>query len=317
MPSLVQLEYIVAVADSQHFGKAAQACHISQPTLSQQIRKVEEELGIIIFDRVKKPVVLTPEGESFVEQARLILREHNRLKEMAKNRANEVSGKFQLAVIPTVSTTLVPHFVKFFSENYPKVDLYIDELKTDAILETLRLDQLDAGILATPLPTEGFHEEPLYYEPFKLYLSKGHPLLKKQTCRQSDLDGTGLWLLSDGNCFKDQVLQYCSLPDDNTPIFRNIHFKSGSLDTLRRLVRQGYGYTLIPSFMTSFMGETEVKAHVRSFSTPEPAREISLVTRRGHWKKNITRALRDSILKNLPEGMHAKKSKAIEVLGLC
>ncbi|HLP40751.1 MAG TPA: LysR substrate-binding domain-containing protein [Fibrobacteria bacterium] len=318
MPSLVQLEYIVAVADHRHFGKAARACHVTQPTLSQQVRKVEDDLGILLFDRVKKPVVLTPEGEAFLEQARLILREHRRLKDMAGANSKEVAGAFHLAVIPTVSTALVPQFIERFAVKYPKVELYIDELKTETILESLRHDRLDAAILATPLPVTGFQEDPLYYEPFKLYVSKGHPLARHATCDKSDLDGAGLWLLSDGHCFKDQVVRYCSLAEDSAvPTFRNIHFQSGNLDTLRRLVRQGHGYTLIPAFMTTFMSEAEVKAHVRSFAAPEPTREISLVSRRGHWKQNITRALRESIARTLPEGVRTKADRRMEVLEVC
>jgi len=317
MPSIIQLEYIVAVADGRHFGKAARACHVTQPTLSQQVRKVEEDLNIRIFDRLKKPVVPTPEGEDFVEQARLILREHRRLREITLAKTGEVAGDLRLAVIPTVAATLVPHFIEHFAKKYPKVRLFIDELKTESALEGLRLDRLDAAIMATPLAEDGFREEPLYYEPFKLYISKGHSLLKKASCERKDLDGTGLWLLSDGHCFKDQVVRYCSIADGTAPNFRNIHFQSGNLDTLRRLVKGGNGYTLLPAFMTAFMGESEIKAHVRPFAAPEPAREISLVCRRDHWKKNLTRALRESIMKNLPAGTQVSKSNRLEVLELC
>lgn len=316
MPSLNQLEYIVAVADHRHFGKAARACHVTQPTLSQQVRKVEDDLGIVLFDRVKKPVVPTPEGEAFLEQARLILREHSRLKEIAKG-SREVAGAFRLGVIPTVASTLVPQFIERFAEKYPKVELTIDELKTESILEELRQDKLDAGILATPLPSGGFQEEPLYYEPFKLYVGKGHPLAKKEVCAKEDLDGAGLWLLSDGHCFKDQVIRFCSLTPGAATAFRNIRFQSGNLDTLRRLVRQGHGYTLIPAFMTSFMTEAEAKAHVRAFTAPEPAREISLVSRRDHWKPGIAKALKECILKTLPEGVQRTAGKRLEVLEVC
>lgn len=317
MPSLVQLEYIAAVAEHRHFGKAARACHVTQPTLSQQVRKVEDDLGMVIFDRVKKPVVLTPEGEAFLEQARLVLREHGRLKEIARARSGEVAGEFRLGVIPTVSATLVPQFLERFAGKYPKVDLHIDELKTEDILEALRQDRLDAAVLATPIPGGGFDEDPLYYEPFKLYVSRGHPLARKETCTKADLDGEGLWILNDGHCFKDQVIRYCSIVPERLPAFRNVHFRSGNLDTLRRLVRQGHGYTLIPAFMTSYMGDAEVWAHVRAFAPPEPAREISLVCRRGHWKQSITRALKESILRTLPEGMRTRPGRKLEVLEIC
>jgi len=317
MPSLSQLEYLVAVADLRHFGKAAFACHVSQPTLSQQVQKVEEDLGILIFDRSKKPVMATPEGETFLEQARLILREHKRLFEIAKSHSDDVAGEFHLAVIPTVAVTLIPSFVAHFARKYPKAELFIEELTTEAILEALKLDKLDAGILATPLPEHGFEETPLYYEPFKLYLSKGHPLLSKQACSKQDLQGDGLWLLRDGHCFKDQVLRYCAIDQTSSPQFHNIHFQSGSLDTLRRLVQEGHGYTLIPAYMTAFMSKSEIDAHVRPFQHPEPAREISLVSRRKHWKTKTMKALQASILANLPKEAKELKKERLEILDVC
>jgi LysR family transcriptional regulator, hydrogen peroxide-inducible genes activator len=315
--TLTQLEYLVAVADHRHFGKAAYACHVSQPTLSQQVQKVEEDLGLLIFDRTKKPVMLTPEGEAFLEQSRLILREHKRLFEIAKSKTGELEGEFRLAIIPTVAATLIPGFIAHFARKYPKVELYIEELTTEAILESLGRDKLDAGILATPLPQHGFEEVPMYYEPFKLYLSKGHPLLTKKECLKEDLLGEGLWLLRDGHCFKDQVLRYCAIDESSSPHFKNIHFQSGSLDTLRRLVQEGHGYTLIPAFMTTYMTKPEIEAHVRPFRSPEPAREISLVTRRRHWKSGMIEALRKSIAANLPKEAKELKKEKLELLDVC
>ncbi len=315
--TLTQLEYLVAVSDHRHFGKAAYACHVSQPTLSQQVQKVEEDLGLLIFDRTKKPVMLTPEGETFLEQSRLILREHKLLFEIAKSNSKEVAGEFRLAIIPTVAATLIPGFISHFARKYPKVELYIEELTTEAILESLGRDKLDAGILATPLPQHGFEEAPLYYEPFKLYLSKGHALLAKSACSKGDLQDDGLWLLRDGHCFKDQVLRYCAISEGTQPHFHNIHFQSGSLDTLRRLVQEGHGYTLIPAFMTAYMSKTEIDAHVRPFRAPEPAREISLVSRRRHWKSNMMQALRTSITANLPKEAKELKKEKLELLDVC
>jgi LysR family hydrogen peroxide-inducible transcriptional activator len=278
---------------------------------------VEEDLGILIFDRSKKPVMATPEGEIFIEQARLILREHKQLFEIAKSHSNEVAGEFHLAVIPTVAATLIPSFVAHFARKYPKAELFIEELTTESILENLKRDKLDAGIMATPLPEHGFDESPLYYEPFKLYLSKGHALLAKSACSKQDIQGDGLWLLRDGHCFKDQVLRYCAIDQLATPQFKNIHFQSGSLDTLRRLVQEGHGYTLIPAFMTAFMTKGEIEAHVRPFRHPEPAREISLVSRRRHWKTNLTQALRASIVANLPKEAKDLKKEKLELLAVC
>ena len=318
MPSLVQLEYIVAVADLKHFGKAAEACHVSQPTLSQQIQKAEETLDIVIFDRVKKPIVLTEDGEVILQQARRILREHKRLKELAHEKSDEISGEFRLGIIPTVANTLVPHFVERFAEKYPKVTLLIDELKTSSILQELSEDRLDAGVMATPLSVAGLLEEPLYYETFNVYAAAGHRLLTGTTCRVNNLELSDMWLLQDGHCFKDQVLQLCSLDDaKSAKMLARIQFQGGNLDTLLRLVRQGTGYTLLPAFMIDQMPSDEMKSHVRKFQKPFPAREISMVSRRAHWRRKTVTALKDSILTNLPRCLYRKKAPELRVLDVC
>lgn len=317
MPSITQLEYIVAVADHRHFAKAAKLCNITQPTLSQQISKAEDELGVKIFDRDKKPVLVTQDGAAVIDQARTILREHKRLREISKQNSGELSGPFRIGIIPTVSAMLVPSFVDDFTKRCPKVELFIDELTTESIIKSLQQDKVDAAILATPLGVDGFQEEPLYYEAFKIYASARHPLMKKKNCTQNDLDGQDLWLLRDGHCFKNQVMQYCSINIDDVAPSRNIHFQSGNLDTLTRLIAQGSGYTLIPSFMTSTMSKEEIKTHVLDFSNPQPAREISIVTHRNKWKNKITEAIRQSILDNLPTSVYKSKNKNLEVLDIC
>jgi LysR family hydrogen peroxide-inducible transcriptional activator len=317
MPSLVQLEYIVAVADLKHFGKAAEACHISQPTLSQQIRKVEADLGIVVFDRVKKPIVLTEEGEAILHQARLILREHKHLKELARQKSDEISGEFRLGVIPTVANTLVPQFVERFAQQYPKVTLLIDELKTSSILQELSEDRLDAGLMATPLSAAGLVEEPLYYETFSVYASTGHRLLKGKTCQIDDLDTSDMWLLQDGHCFKDQVMQLLSLQSKSDYSLPRVQFQGGNLDTLLRLVRHGKGYTLLPAFMIDQMSAAEFKTHVRSFHRPFPAREISLVSRRAHWRRKTVIALKDCVLENLSPSLYRKRCPELRVLDVC
>jgi LysR family hydrogen peroxide-inducible transcriptional activator len=317
MASITQLEYIIAVADYRHFGKAAKACHISQPTLSQQIQKVEELCEITIFDRIKKPVVPTLEGEAFLKQARVIVREHKRLLEMSRQNQNAPVGDFRLAIIPTVAPSLIPLFIGQFSEKFPKINLYIDELKTENILEELRHDRLDAAIMATPLGQTGFIEDPLYYENFLLYLSSNHPLSKKTVISESDLDGSEMWLLQDGNCFKDQVVKFCSIKQNDFSILKNIHFRSGNLDTLRAVVRHGSGYTMIPSLMAMNLSHKEMGEQVRTFRTPVPAREISLVYRRDYWKQHLVSALKQTILDCLPSQVALQKSKKIQVLEAC
>jgi LysR family hydrogen peroxide-inducible transcriptional activator len=158
---------------------------------------------------------------------------------------------------------------------------------------------------------------PLYYETFKIFASEGHPLLKKKSCTRKDLEGSHLWLLQDGHCFRNQVLQYCSLKAEETVQPKNIHFQSGNLETLQRLVARGHGYTLIPAFMTSVMSNEELKKHVTHFSNPEPAREISMVTHRNKWKNKIVESIRHSILQNLPDSVQKMTNKSMNVLDIC
>ncbi|MGZ3723386.1 MAG: LysR substrate-binding domain-containing protein, partial [Bdellovibrionales bacterium] len=211
MPSVSQLEYIVAVEKHRHFGKAAEQCHVSQPTLSMQIQKVEEEIGFPIFDRIKKPVVPTAKGLKFIAQAKVLLHEHLKLMDISKNQSEEMSGELRLGVIPTIAPYLLPLFIESFSKEYPNIHLIIDELKTDTIIQLLREDSLDAGILATPLHESGLRERPIFYEPFYLYVAKNHPLNARKRIKEDDLHGDEMWLLQDGHCLRNQVARFCSL----------------------------------------------------------------------------------------------------------
>jgi LysR family transcriptional regulator, hydrogen peroxide-inducible genes activator len=318
MPTLTQLEYVLAVDKHRHFGKAAQACHISQPTLSQQIQKLEDELGVIVFDRIQKPVIPTEDGERMIAQAKVVVREHERLLHLTRVGAQGVQGEFRLGIIPTVSSDLVPLFVERFAQVFPAVELYVEELKTDTILSELRNDRLDAGILATPLPQpQGYKVHPLYYEAFALYLAEGHPLLKKRTLSATDLDGSEMWMLADGHCFRNQIVNFCSLPRGKESVLKNVHFQSGGLDTLRRLVLESRGYTMLPSLMTRRMGQVERERHLRSFRSPEPTREISLVYRRDHWKLGIIAAIEKTIGQSLPEDVDRQRASRHQVLEIC
>lgn len=316
MPTLTQLEYVLAVEKHRHFGQAAKACNISQPTLSQQVQKIEDELGIVIFDRVKKPIVPTDDGTRFLEQAKIVIREHQRLVHLAKKGSDGVSGEFRLAIIPTVATYLIPLFIREFSEAYPDIQLYIDELKTETIIEELKNDRIDGAILATPLH-EDFKEHPLYYEPFSAFLSKGHPLLQKEKITAKDLDETQMWMLKDGNCFKTQVSNFCEIGPEQQSVFKNIHFQSGSLDTLCHVIQKSGGYTLIPALMTKMMNPADVRSYVRPLAAPLPAREISFVYRRDHWKLEIIAALEKTIAKCLPDQVSKKAEKNLVVMEIC
>jgi LysR family transcriptional regulator, hydrogen peroxide-inducible genes activator len=313
MPSLTQLEYIVAVDKYRHFGKAADNCNISQPTLSMQIQKVEEEIGYLLFDRLKKPVVPSQKGQKFIQQARVLLHEHRRLMDLSKLQGSEISGDLRLAVIPTLAPYLLPLFMEDFSKRYPQVHLRVDELKTESIIEALKEDQLDAGLLATPLKEEGIKVRPLLYEPFSLYVSKNHPLAERKRIRESDLKGNEMWLLADGHCFKNQIVRFCSI-DQSDGVFPNVQFAGGNLDTLRNIVRKSKGYTLVPYLFVDTMSDSERRDHVREFEKPAPSREVSLIFRRDQWKSDILTALEQTILKNVPEILKHKDPKAFEIL---
>lgn len=315
MPTWIQLQYALAVDKHRHFGKASQACRVTQPTLSQQLQKLEDELGVILFDRMKKPILPTPEGERFLEQARVVMREQEKLLDIAKlSNTGAVSGDFRLAVIPTVASDLLPLILKPFATAFPHVRLFIEEMKTETILEELAGDRLDSAILATPIEGMDFKIHPLYYEPFFAYFSSGHKLLKQTSISRSDLNASEMWLLQDGHCFKDQVVNFCALPGAGDVALGNIRFQSGSLDTLKRLVQNSSGYTMIPALMAAGLRKPERDAHVRPFRHPVPVREISLIYRRDHWKLGIIRAIEDTVRKNLPDDIHEKPVKGERVL---
>ena len=312
MPTLTQLEYIVTVERLKHFGNAARACHVSQPSLSMQIMKVEDEVGIKIFDRLKKPVLATEKGRRFIEQAKTILREHKKLLDLAKNDAAQLSGDFRLAIIPTLTPYLLPLFIEDFSLKCPNVRLKVDELKTEVIIRELNEDALDAAILATPLNESGIRERPLFYEPFSLYVNATHPLARTKRIREKELDGSDMWLLQDGHCLRNQVVKVCSIKREKG-VFKNVHFEGGNLETLRSLIKTSRGCTLMPRLFLNTLSESEKREFVREFEHPAPHREVSLVYRRDQWKSDILDAIERSILARNPNDLPRKK---IHVIGI-
>jgi LysR family transcriptional regulator, hydrogen peroxide-inducible genes activator len=235
VPTLTQLEYIIAVDKLKHFGRAAESCHVSQPSLSAQIQKVEEDLNVTIFDRSKKPIVTTDLGLKVIEQAKKVLLEHHRLMNLQLN-TDKVQGRFHLAVIPTLSAYIVPLFVESFSKKFPEVELTISENKTSEILELLHEDKIDAGLLVTPIDDSTIEEKFLFYEPFFAFVADSHSFYKKSSLVESDLEGETLWLLNEGHCFRNQVLEICGFKNKNQ-VLNNVTFESGSLETLKNLIR--------------------------------------------------------------------------------
>lgn len=312
--TITQLEYILAVEKFRHFGKAAKACAVTQPTLSMQLQKAEEELQVIVFDRSKNPILPTSEGEKIINQARLVIREYKKIFSIIDASKDEVRGDFRLGVIPTLTPYVVPLFAGAFVQKYPLVNLTIEELKTEEIIELLNRDELDAGLLATPLEGESLIERVLFHEPFSVFASENHPLLKKTRIKDRDLDSTDVWLLNEGHCFRQQVLNICKISKDLGQ-HDNLKFESGNLETLKNMVINNNGYTLLPLLAVNNLS-VEDKKLVRDFQSPVPTREISLVHNRIFLKEKIITALEESIVENLPESLTSLKKKSYEVISI-
>lgn len=305
--TLTQLEYLVALDQHRHFGKAARACHVSQPTLSMQIQKLEADLGVIFFDRSHQPLLPTSEGISLINQARTVLSEARRLTQLSKEDSSEVKGELRLGVIPTIAPYLIPLFVERLSRQFPKLSLSIDELQTHQIITSLENETLDVGLLATPLKTSGLEEQKLFLEPFSLFVRKSHPLSRKKSVSEDDLDGSEMWLLSEGHCLRSQILRFCSLRSSHS-VLKNVRIEAGNLETLQRLVESGSGYTLLPWLATR--QELSSQTQLIPFRAPVPQRQVSLVWRRTQLKRKAIDALTDAIMQSLPkELLELQKSK--------
>lgn len=314
MPTLTQLEYIVAVQKLKHFGRAAKECNVSQPSLSAQIQKVEEELGVTIFDRSKKPVMVTEKGHQLIDQAKRVLLEHKKL--LGIQASDEVlSGSFHLGVIPTLSAYIIPLFLENFAKKYPKVQLTIGEYQTNEIVNKLYDDEIDGAILVTPLYDGQIIERSLFFEPFYAYVSKDHELAKRKFVKDSDLDANTVWLLDEGHCFRDQVIRLCSFKEKNQ-VLKNVTFQSGNLETLKNLVLRGRGYTLLPHLATLNISKAERQHHLKKFVKPIPTREVSLVHSRSFLKEEILKALEEEILSSIPAELMSLKKGTFDVVDI-
>lgn len=307
--TLTQLSYIVAVSQTRNFGLAAKACFISQPTLSMQIQKLEEELEATLFDRSKKPVELTTIGKQIIEQAQIVLQEAFRIEEIIKAEKGEISGVFVLGIIPTLAPYLLPLFLEKFTAKYPEVKLVVEELQTRQIIQKLKKDEIDAGLLVTPLNIKGIVERPIFNEPFMVYLAPNHPLLSLNKISDKDLDLDDIWLLNEGHCFRDQAIAICKKARGKGIKHKNLIFESGNLETLKRLVDQRFGYTLVPSLAVLGMPASEQKKKLRYFRSPVPTREVSLVYSRAFLKKSIIEALYKEIGSSLPTELKQSRAK--------
>lgn len=290
--TITQLSYVLAVAEHQNFTKAAAKCFVTQPTLSMQIQKLEDQLDILIFDRSKKPIELTEVGKKIVTQARNIVNESNRIQDIVDQQKGFIGGEFKLGIIPTIMPTLLPMFLKTFIKKHPKVKLIIEELTTEEIISRINDGHLDAAIAATPLENENIKERVLYFEPFVAYVPENHRLSDKKKIDVSDLDIEDMLLLEDGHCFRDGVINLCKVFKAHTD--DTFQLESGSIETLMKLSNEGLGMTLLPYLHTLDVGD-KTKDNLRHFNSPSPAREVSIIYHKSELKMQIIEAMQDVI----------------------
>ncbi len=293
--NLHQLEYIIALDNYRHFVIAAEHCYVSQPNLTTQIKKLEDEMGVKIFDRDSKPLKPTPAGEQILVKARQILREVAELREFVMDEKESLEGTFTLGVIPTVAPYLLPLFLPQFVRQNPKTNLIIREMQTSEIISALQKGTLDIGLLATPLDERNVREISLFNEPFLLYLPEDHPFTRKNHILPAILDPNQVLVLDEGHCFREQTLKICE-SERNKNNF-GFEYQSGSIESLIRLVDKGVGYTLVPELAVE--NETQ-NGRIRRFDAPEPVREISLAVQGGFTKEALIEALRSCILGAIP-----------------
>ena len=305
--SLVQLQYVLALAEHQHFKKAAEACHVTQPTLSMQLQKLEEQIGLILFDRKAMPIVPTPAGRQVVEQAEKILQEVNKLRQVVGSQKDEISGLFRIGILPTIAPYLLPRIVPSMIDKMPFVSLHASEKTTEQLVKELHGGQLDVGIMITPYDDKLLDFTPVYDEEFVLYVSHRHKLFNKQVIEATEIDPNDMWVLEEGHCFSEQVMNICGRKEGQAGRFS---YKSGSLEALKRLVDKYGGITLLPELATEDFDNNSMK-HVRKLASPYPVREVSIVVHRNFAKmalvEKMKTIIRDSLPFNLQEKNEIKK----------
>lgn len=306
--TLQQLEYIIAVDSHRHFAKAAEHCHVTQPTLSAMIQKLEEELGVRIFDRSTQPVTTTNLGKKIIQQARSVLGNTQHIKEIVAEEQGAISGTFRLGILPTIAPYLLPRFYLRFMDKHPKLDIRMAEMKISEIETALDKGELDAAITATAPENKQLTSQLLYFEEFFGYVSTLEPIFNEKIIRTSDITGKHLWLLDEGHCFRDQLLKFCSLEG----VQSRIAYRLGSMETFMRMVESGQGITIIPELALDQLNTCQQEL-VRPFALPRPTRQIRLVTRHDFVRHTLLELLREEIRNSVPSSMHALKSNQYEV----
>ena len=285
--NLRDLRYLVSLADLRHFGRAAEACHVSQPTLSTQVRKLEEELGVMLVERAPRQVMFTAVGREIVERARRVLADVEQLREAARRTTDPEAGSLRLGMFPTLGPYLLPHVVPGLRARFPRLELLLVEEKTETLLGMLRDGRLDAAVLALPLHDEGLESEFLFEEPFLLAVPAGHALAEATGLRLSQLAREHLLLLEDGHCLRDQALEVCALAGAG----EKEGFRATSLETLRQMVSAGVGITLLPMLAVQPPVPPSASLRIVPFRDPPPSRRVALVWRRSSARSDFLRDL--------------------------
>ncbi|HET6604908.1 MAG TPA: DNA-binding transcriptional regulator OxyR [Xanthomonadaceae bacterium] len=292
------LRYLVALAEHRHFGRAAAACFVSQPTLSTQIRKLEEELGVVLFERAPRRVLLTDVGRQITERAREVLHGVDQIKAVARRQADPEAGTLRLGIFPTLAPYLLPHVVPQLSERFPRLELLLVEEKTESVLRLLREGRLDAGILALPIHDDTLHAEPLFEEPFVLAVPGDHPLARRKRLKLDDLAGESLLLLEDGHCLRDPALEGCQLAGAG----ERGSFRATSLETLRQMVAANVGITLLPVLAVKPPVVQAQNVRLVEFARPAPSRKLAMVWRRSSGMSAFLLRVAGTF-RELPEGL--------------
>ena len=311
MITIIQMEYAVAVDTFRNFAKAAEKSFVTQPTLSMQLKKMEEALGMVLFDRSKHPVIPTEGGKMIIEQMRLVLQEAKKVSRMAREIQSTLRGELRLGVIPTIAPYLLPLFAGPYKQQFPEVHLKVEELITERIEEKLRKDLLDVGIVVTPLHNPAIMEQPLYYEEMQIYSNRQNPLIRQPVIEVKDIASPELWLLSDGHCFRNQVINLCDLQEMESDALP-FDYAGGSIDTLIKIIDKEGGFTLIPE-LAGLELKGERQKQLRHFSDKIPLREVSLVYTRQFAKTRLVESLAESIRASVPQHMlNASRGTLVE-----
>ncbi|MBU2651949.1 MAG: hydrogen peroxide-inducible genes activator [Bacteroidetes bacterium] len=302
--TIQQLEYVIALDNHRNFVRAAESCFVTQPTLTMQVQKLEDEIGFQIFNRTRKPLQPTRQGVEFIDGARRIIKEYRLLKSKITQEKEEVSGMYRIGIIPTLAPYLIHRFLPHFIRYLPDTRLIISEMQSEHIISAIKKDTIDIGIMATPINEDQIREIPVYYEPFLAYLPAGHPLLEKEILDQNELGIDGLLLMEEGHCFRNQALNICSATKRNDEM--SFEYQSGSIGSLLRLVEEGAGYTLLPEL--SLEHEIVNKDNIRRFIHPEPSREIGIVVHSTFSRDGLIMELKNTISGNIPESFRKDES---------